>query len=64
MRCQCPYCSEWVVQNRNLDGPNFCQKCKKLFVAPQPEKMPPWILGVVVILMANWHILYRLNHFA
>jgi hypothetical protein len=61
MRCICPYCSQMVIQLKNLDGPNFCQYCGKLFFAPKPENVPPWVLGVVVVLMANWQIMYRLN---
>ena len=57
MRVHCPYCDERVVQARNLDGPNFCPKCQKLFYAPEEPKLPPWILGIVVILMANWQII-------
>ncbi len=61
MRCYCPHCSHRVVQARNLDGPNFCEHCKKLFFPPIPEKIPPWVLGVLVILMANWQILYHFS---
>jgi hypothetical protein len=61
MHCRCPYCSQKVVQTRNYEGPNFCQKCNKLFVLPPPKKIPPWVLGVLVILTANWQILYFLN---
>jgi hypothetical protein len=28
-----------------------------LFVVPPERKTPPWILGVVVILMGNWQIM-------
>jgi hypothetical protein len=42
-----------LTQARNLDGPNYCPKCRKLFDAPPEPKMPPWILGVVVFLAAN-----------
>ena len=54
MRYPCPRCSELVVQTRNLEGPNFCPQCRTLFIMPTPPKMPPWILGVLVILVANW----------
>lgn len=57
MRCVCPYCFESVVQAKNRDGPNFCANCHKLFWWPNVEIMPPWILGVLVILTANWSIM-------
>jgi hypothetical protein len=60
MRFYCPHCSEVVKQARNWEGPNFCPGCEQLFDAPPEEKMPPWILGVVVFLAANlqihWHM--------
>ena len=58
MRFHCPHCSQLVAQARNLEGPNFCPKCNKLFVLPLPKKMPPWILGVLTVLTANWQIMY------
>jgi hypothetical protein len=57
MNAQCPYCNGHVKQVRNSDGPNFCPDCQKLFYVPEEPKMPPWILGVVVILMADWQIM-------
>jgi hypothetical protein len=57
MRVHCPYCDERVVQARNLDGPNFCPKCRKLFYVPEEPKTPSWIQGVLVILVANWQII-------
>jgi hypothetical protein len=50
MRCQCPHCSQRVEQDENLTGPYFCSSCRKLFFFSIP-KMPPWILGVVVVLV-------------
>jgi hypothetical protein len=61
MRFHCPFCSEIVIQSRNAEGPNFCQKCGKLFVPPPPEKVPTWVLGVLVFLTANWQIMFRLH---
>jgi hypothetical protein len=28
-----------------------------LFYVPAPKNVPPWILGVLVFLMANWQII-------
>jgi len=53
MRCRCPHCSERVKQARNLSGPNFCPKCCKLFYPPVETGTPPWVLGVVAVLLAN-----------
>jgi hypothetical protein len=57
MRCRCPYCCHRFWQARNLEGAQFCRQCHRLFVAPPEAKVPPWILGVVVILMGNWQIM-------
>ena len=57
MRFNCPHCGRRVTQARNWEGPNFCPKCLKLFYVPEEPKMPPWILGVLVILVANWQII-------
>jgi len=46
-----------VVQAKNRDGPNFCDKCSHLFYAPDERKTPTWILGVLVILVANLQII-------
>ena len=60
MHAHCPYCQGQVVQTRNQDGPNFCPQCRKLFYVPEEPRVPSWILGVLVILVANWQVL--LNH--
>lgn len=57
MSVRCPYCDGRVVQPKNSDGPNFCPECRRLFYMPDEPKMPPWILGVLVILVANWQII-------
>ena len=57
MHVDCPFCDGHLRQARNRDGPNFCPKCQKLFYVPQDPKTPPWILGVLVILVANWQII-------
>lgn len=57
MIAHCPYCHGHVVQPKNSDGPNFCPACEKLFYVPDGPQVPPWILGVLVFLMANWQIM-------
>jgi hypothetical protein len=56
MQIHCPYCDGFVKQEKNPDGPNFCPECRKLFYVPEEPMMPSWILGVLVILVANWQI--------
>jgi hypothetical protein len=56
MRVPCPRCKCLVVQSKNQDGPNFCPNCYQLFYLPEQQKLPPWILGVLVILMANLQV--------
>ena len=59
MRCHCPHCAEVVRQVRNREGPNFCPNCRQLFDPPREEKVPSWVYGVLVFLVANlqlqWH---------
>ncbi len=57
MHVQCPHCRMLVEQSKNRDGPNFCENCFCLFYVPEERKMPPWILGVLVILVANLQIM-------
>jgi hypothetical protein len=52
-----------VVQDRNEDGVNFCPYCRKLFEGIE-EKVLPWILGVLLVLTANWQIQCYLHGFA
>jgi hypothetical protein len=59
MRILCPYCNAILKQAKNPDGPNFCPRCQKLFYLPESCPMPPWILGVLVVLTANWQIIGR-----
>ena len=51
MRFQCPHCLQRIVQDENPTGPYFCTWCRKLFFFTI-KKMPPWILGVLVVLAA------------
>jgi hypothetical protein len=59
MRVQCPYCERRVRQAENRDGPNFCPDCRVLFYMPEERKMPPWILGILTVLIANWQVMSR-----
>jgi hypothetical protein len=59
MRCTCPICAEVLVQNRNVDGLNYCMHCQNLFLVPPPRTVPTWILGVLTVMMANWQMLCR-----
>jgi hypothetical protein len=59
MRVKCPDCNQRLVQSKNREGPNFCPKCQRLFYVPEEPQMPPWILGVLVILTQNWQLMNR-----
>lgn len=59
MAVNCPICSQRIAQSRNREGPNYCTVCGKLFYVAEEPPMPPWILGVLVILVANWQIMSR-----
>jgi hypothetical protein len=59
MRLDCPYCAAKVSQRRNREGPNFCPACRKLFSMPPEHDVPPWILGVLVVLIGNWQIVLQ-----
>lgn len=37
----------------------FCPQCFELFELPEVQKMPPWIFGVLVVLMVNLQIMNR-----
>ena len=47
------------ASSQNRDGPNFCPACGQLFYLPEERPTPPWIMGVLTILVANWQILNR-----
>jgi hypothetical protein len=46
-----------VEQDKSENGINFCPHCQKLFQGI--EVVPPWILGVLVMLMAIWQLMYH-----
>ena len=52
MRLACPRCFYVFRQTVNKDGPNFCPNCTELFTVPAKRPLPPWILGVLLVLMA------------
>ncbi len=57
MRARCPHCEQYTGQPVNAEGPNFCPRCQKLFYVPEDPPVPTWILGILVILVANWQIM-------
>jgi len=61
MLLECPYCGHTTSQRRNCEGPNFCPACRKLFLVPPERQVPPWILGVVVVLIGNWQVMLHTN---
>jgi hypothetical protein len=58
MRCICPQCANVLDQDRNTDGLNYCPNCRNLFLIAAPRPVPPWVLGVVTVLLMNWQILF------
>jgi hypothetical protein len=59
MRCICPHCAEVIFQDNDADGSNYCPNCRRLFRMPPARPVPIWILGVLVVMMANWLTLCR-----
>ena len=57
MRCFCERCRQWFRQPRNCEGPQFCPTCHGLFFAPPERKVPPWIMGVLVVLAVNCQLM-------
>ena len=57
MECTCTNCGELVSDDQNLDGRNYCINCGKFVEVPSKPKVPTWMWGVVVVLLANWQIL-------
>jgi len=35
----------------------YCSNCRMLFLAAPLESVPPWILGVLTVLVGVWQIL-------
>jgi hypothetical protein len=59
MRCLCPRCCQLVRKAENVEGLQYCRTCRRLFIVPPQPSVPPWILGVLVVLTANWQIVCR-----
>jgi DNA-directed RNA polymerase subunit RPC12/RpoP len=57
MICTCTRCGELLRQDRKPEGLNYCTNCGSIFLVPAKRRVPPWILGVVAFLIANWQIL-------
>jgi hypothetical protein len=55
----CPRCCPLGVRGRNRSGLNCCEKCGSLFLVPPGRSLPLWILGVLVILAANYLLAIR-----
>ena len=60
MKCTCTHCGEFVNQDRNLEGHNYCTTCGNIFLVPSEPKVRTWVWGVVVFLMTNWQVLRNL----
>jgi hypothetical protein len=60
MRYNCPFCSWEIVSPDDTGSVGFCSNCRSLFRAPLPQQVPPWILGVLVVLVGNWQVLITL----
>jgi hypothetical protein len=46
-----------VNKGPNAQGLQYCTNCRTLFVAAPQRKTPPWIFGVLAILLAHWQII-------
>ena len=57
MKLTCTHCGELVEQDRNREGLNYCTNCRRLFLVPPEPRVPPWILGVLVVLIINCKLL-------
>ena len=56
-RFRCPFCSQRFVQDKNPDGPELLPTCRRLFLVQRCCKVPDWVLGIVVILLARWLVM-------
>ena len=61
MRSCCPHCSRPVRQVRNTTGPNYCPHCQRLFFIPATRHLPPWLLGVVTVLLGHMQLMWRIS---
>lgn len=54
MPCLCPRCSPLDIHVLSRSGLNCCEKCGSLYLGPPEKSLPPWVLGVLVILVTNY----------
>jgi hypothetical protein len=59
MRCHCPRCCQLVKNDDKVEGLQYCRTCRRLFLVPAQPSVPPWILGVLVVLTAYWQMMCR-----
>ena len=57
MHVQCPHCRAWSHRPRIGTGQISARTASVSSMSPEDRKMPPWILGVLVILVANLQII-------
>lgn len=52
----CPLCNQPLPPDieQPAKGYGWCPNCSRAFEAP-PRTVPPWVLGVVVLLFTMWH---------
>jgi hypothetical protein len=60
MKLTCTYCGGIVRQDRNSDGLNYCTNCGKLFLVTTESRVPLWIFGVLVFLVAYCQLRFHL----
>jgi hypothetical protein len=53
LRCLCPRCSCLVVESASASTLIVCSRCGYKFRPFAQEKIPLWVLGVLVVLTAN-----------
>jgi hypothetical protein len=57
MRCHCPRCFQLVDKCAQPGGLQYCSNCRTLFLAAPPYLVPPWVLGVLTVVVAAWQII-------
>ena len=55
----CPRCFPVGTKTRSRSGLNSCEKCGSLFLGPPERSLPPWIFGILTILVANYWLAVR-----
>jgi hypothetical protein len=59
MRCLCPRCRQLVKKGDGVEGLQYCRTCRRLFIVPRQPSVPPWILGILLVLAAHWQLICR-----